>query len=182
MPRPSAELNAVIAEYNELVETVAIPPYFADTQPRVPVITYYDNTMGPGKTLKFQSRRMFVGCYLTILFVSVLDAMPFQYVRIPLDFYIPTLYFATGFSGSDLPALYAATREFFDITPDRTTQSPSSSPSARPSLPEGKTFPPSASPVASESPTVGSTSNAHLTRSLSALLVTALSVWFHLIV
>ena len=60
----SDEIYEQFAEYSA---SVAIPPYFADTLPRMPVIAFYDRTMGP-------------------------DALALQYIEIPLDVYIPKIF------------------------------------------------------------------------------------------
>ena len=89
LPPEIGDLDAIYAESLEYSSTVAIPPYFADTQPKMPVAAVYDPTMGP-------------------------DAFPLQLIRIPLDGYIPRLFFDVGVNGTDLEALYEVAVTFFD--------------------------------------------------------------------
>ena len=64
--------------------SIAIPPYFGDTLPVLPVVAYHDDFMEPG-------------------------ALPLQYVDIPLDKYIPQIFTRNTFQDQDdLPFLYAA--------------------------------------------------------------------------
>ena len=79
------------------------------------------------------------------------DALPLQFVRIPLDEYMPVLYNDVSSGGSDLDALYDAARSYFDfiVAPVRPTDPPMASPVA----PVRPTDPPMASPVAPVRPT-----------------------------
>ena len=139
-PSTTADLDTIFDIFQDIPGTIAIPPYFGDRQPTMPVASYYLNTMGSG-------------------------ALPLQFVRIPLDEYIPAFFGDVSFGGSDLPSLYEATKEFFDfnltksptamptVSPtEKPTESPSVSPTAKPvtSLP---TVQPSASNGTNVSPT-----------------------------
>ena len=81
LPPEIGDLEEIYVESLEYSSTVAIPPYFADTQPTMPAQAIYVPTMGP-------------------------DAFPMQLIRFPLDGYTPRLFFDVGIDGTDLEALY----------------------------------------------------------------------------
>ena len=90
LPENMTSLDTIVAESKEYSSVVAIPPYFAATLPKLPVRTFYDKNMDPG-------------------------AAPLQYVKMPLDGYIPQFYRAVSlFDDEDLPALYDASLAWFD--------------------------------------------------------------------
>ena len=103
-PSTTADFESIYNDFLRIEQTIAIPPYFGDKQPEMAIASYYLKTMGPG-------------------------ALPLQFIRIPLDEYIPAHFNNVGLGGSDLPAIYQACREFFDFPP---TASPSAAPSQSP--------------------------------------------------
>ena len=110
----------------EFAASLPLPPYFADSLPRLPVVNYYDNFMEPG-------------------------ALPLQYVEMPPDQHLAAkLFTAVTLDDSfDLPELYQDASAFFVAVPtsgpSRTTPALSAAPagvpffvpsgSSRPSLP-----------------------------------------------
>jgi hypothetical protein len=154
MPRTTPELQVFIDEFNEYVATVAVPPYFGDTQPSMPVFAYYDNTMGP-------------------------DALPLQFVRLPLNGYIPTLFLNSDLGGTDLPALYEAAKVFFYLeeTASPTTSSPTTaSPTPLLSFSQSPTVAPSSSSSSSE--VVAPTWSSHTMQMLLMMMSTTVLVFW----
>ena len=79
-----------MAETQEYSRVVAVPPYFAGALPQVPTRTFYDISMEPG-------------------------AAPLQFVKIPLDGYIPKIYNDITFeNGAELRDLYEHALVFFE--------------------------------------------------------------------
>lgn len=109
LPEGLDSLDAFAKETKEYSASIAIPPYFATSLPAMPVVTFYDKSMGPG-------------------------ALPLQFIRMPLDGYIAKYFDATSFAnGGDLSELYSLASDFFT----ETTESPtalSGFPSSFPSL------------------------------------------------
>ena len=102
IPSSVGDLGAIFAEAQEYSASVAIPPYFADSAQRMPVSAFYDTSMGP-------------------------EALPLQFVRIPLDNYLPKIFGQVGIGGADLEALYD---EVLRLPPP--TTAPSTAPSSIP--------------------------------------------------
>lgn len=76
----------------EYIESVAVPPYFAESLPRMPVVSVYDYFMEPG-------------------------ALPLQYVKIPVDDFILQVYTGVTFTdATDLAELYQETAKSFKKT------------------------------------------------------------------
>ena len=128
LPSVIPGLAAIVTEADEYSASVAIPPYFADTLPGMPVVSYYEIGMEPG-------------------------AAPMQFVRFYVDYYIPEIFTGVFFEDqSDLVELYTAVAAFFDLT---TTPAPSHSPttiaptgtpvSTRPPAPSSTTEAPTSS-------------------------------------
>lgn len=90
LPDAIGSLDTIVAETQEYSKVVAVPPYFAGSLPRVPTRTFYDISMEPG-------------------------AAPLQFVKFPLDGYIPKIYNAVTFeNGAELGDLYGDALEFFE--------------------------------------------------------------------
>ena len=90
LPFTLDNLDDIYREVLEYSLSVAIPPYFGDTLPQMPVVNFYDKSMEPG-------------------------AIPLQFVKIPLDFYIPKIYTSVRIDdGRDLDALYEDVIPYFD--------------------------------------------------------------------
>lgn len=82
-------LDLAIESSMGFAESIAPPPFFGDSLPHMPVVNLYDKFMEPG-------------------------ALPLQYVKYPVDEYIPTTYSATTFTHStDLADLYTNVAMFF---------------------------------------------------------------------
>lgn len=101
LPTVLPGLASIVTEAGEYSASVAIPPYFADTLPSMPVVSYYEIGMEPG-------------------------AVPMQFVRFYADYYIPEIYTGVSFEDQrDLFDLYTAAATFFDLS---ITPAPSPSP------------------------------------------------------
>lgn len=89
IPLAAEGIEEVYREVGEYTAAVAIPPYFGETLPEIPVANFHNAYMEP-------------------------NALPLQYVRIPVDGYIPRIYTDTSFKNQDdLPSLYRRTSNFF---------------------------------------------------------------------
>jgi len=98
-------LDALVAEADQYTASVAIPPFFADTLPSMPVVSYYEKGMEPG-------------------------AVPMQFVRFYVDYYIPEIYTRVSFEDQrDLVDLYTTAATFFNLS---ITTAPSASPTDPP--------------------------------------------------
>ncbi|KAL7563541.1 hypothetical protein ACA910_012355 [Epithemia clementina (nom. ined.)] len=98
LPTTMTSLDEIVRQAAEYSASIAIPPYFASNIPSAPVVNFYDVSMEPG-------------------------ALPLQFVRIPLDKYIPKLLTNYSFEdGSNLEDLYSLAIALFGITAP--TQSP----------------------------------------------------------
>eukprot|EP00978_Attheya_sp_CCMP212_P012725 scaffold31838_cov61-Attheya_sp.AAC.3 len=96
-------LSSIVEDYEA---SLAYPPYFAESLPRMPVASYYSNFMQPG-------------------------ALPLQYVKLPPNEHIPQVYTGTYIDGywgtSDLAVLYEEASKFFAET-EATSQKPTENP------------------------------------------------------
>ncbi|OEU10839.1 hypothetical protein FRACYDRAFT_270999 [Fragilariopsis cylindrus CCMP1102] len=87
----SPVISSALSEYSSVLP---VPPYFANTLPKVPVMSYYSTFMGEG-------------------------ALPLQYIKMLPDNHIPSYYTQTMIDDAgDLPALYAEASELFSSGSD----------------------------------------------------------------
>uniref|UniRef100_A0A7S3LD33 Tail specific protease domain-containing protein n=1 Tax=Amphora coffeiformis TaxID=265554 RepID=A0A7S3LD33_9STRA len=104
LPTVLPGLATIVAEADEYSASVAIPPYFADTLPSMPVVSYYESGMEPG-------------------------AVPMQFVRFYADYYIPQIFTGISFEDqSDLLELYTAAATFFNLSLGPATEPPTELP------------------------------------------------------
>ena len=87
----SPVISSALSEYSSVLP---VPPYFANTLPKLPVFDYYSTFMGEG-------------------------ALPLQYVKMLPDNHIPSYYTQTKIDDAgDLAALYAEASELFSSSSD----------------------------------------------------------------
>ena len=86
----NSEYAASVNEARRSYEAVLLPPpYYSSKVPTLPVVTYFDTFMGP-------------------------ESMPMQYIYMPPDVYLPTMYkFVLLYASSDLQALYDSASTYF---------------------------------------------------------------------
>ena len=129
LPTTLPSYSVLVSESDDYSQSVAIPPYFSDTLPQLPVVSYYEIGMEPG-------------------------AAPMQFVRFYVDHYIPDFFVGVTFvDQSDLLDLYNAVVPFFGQATEPDTTPPVEAPTSAPAMvPAGDdTGPPTAMPV--EAPT-----------------------------
>jgi hypothetical protein len=104
-------LASIVKDYEA---SLAYPPYFAESLPKMPVANYYSNFMQPG-------------------------ALPLQYVKLPPNEHIPQVYMGTYIDGhwgtSDLAVLYEEASKFFaemEATLQKPTENPMPGPAHAP--------------------------------------------------
>lgn len=100
LPDTMQGLDEIVKDAAVYADSIASPPFFATTLPVMPISNYYDNFMAPG-------------------------ALPLQFVKIPLDEYIPKIFTGTSFTDqSSLRELYEDASNFFSPSAPISTPTP----------------------------------------------------------